>query len=146
MPEQGEPRQAQEIGARVAEARKLAGFSQAELGDLLGVSKRAVQIYENGTTIPWRHFRRLEELTGKPVSWFLHGDDDGSQADNVAIGRALAEELERHDRAMEKRLEANNGLLAEILAAVRELSAVIAPAAATIAAAASTGNLPGLGN
>ena len=62
------------IGRRIAQARKEAGgISQQELADVLGVTKRAVQAYEDGTTIPWRHFPRMQELLGKSLSWFLEG-------------------------------------------------------------------------
>lgn len=155
---QGEEATKEEIGKRVAEARKIAGYSQAELGDLLGVSKRAVQTYEAGITVPFRHFARLAELTNRSIGWFLHGEEDGHQgADVMALARVLTEELQRHDRSMEKRsgelaaeLRANSGVLAEIRDSLAQLITALTPAAAAIAAAIASGgfdpgNLPGLG-
>lgn len=66
---------AQEIGVRIAQARREAdGMTQETLGDLIGVSKRQVQNYEAGSTIPWKQMREIAKITGKEVDWFLHGD------------------------------------------------------------------------
>lgn len=68
---------AQEIGARIAQARREAGgMSQQELGDLIHprVSVRSIQAYEAGDTIPYRYLRELERVLGRPAAWFLHGD------------------------------------------------------------------------
>lgn len=68
---------AREIGARIAQARREAdGMTQEELADALNVSKRSVQEYEAGNTIPWKHFSRLEEIFERPLSWFLHGEEE----------------------------------------------------------------------
>ena len=49
-------------------------MTQAQLADLLNVSARSVQDYEHGVTVPWRYFDRLEQIFGKSLAWFLHGD------------------------------------------------------------------------
>lgn len=68
---------AEEIGARIADARKLAnGMTQETLGDLIGVSKRSVQDYEAGVTIPWKHMQAISKVTKRPVEWFLYGDEE----------------------------------------------------------------------
>ena len=68
-------RQAKEIGRRIAQARRESDeMTQNQLADLLDVSARSVQDYERGLTVPWRHFQRLEEIFGRPLGWFLHGD------------------------------------------------------------------------
>lgn len=82
----------QEIGARIAQARHEAGgMTQEELAEALNVSKRSVQDYEAGVTIPWKHFQRLEQIFKRPIDWFLHGGEEPSE-DRLA--QVLREELE----------------------------------------------------
>ena len=45
---------------KVREARNLLGLTQAELGELIGVSGRAVIAYEAGTSVP--HKSRMAKL------------------------------------------------------------------------------------
>lgn len=87
---------AAEIGARIAQARKEAGgMTQEELADLLNVSKRSVQDYEAGVTIPWRHFQRLETIfPNRSMAWFLHGDA-AAEAPSPATDVVMAEIAER---------------------------------------------------
>lgn len=67
--------QAKEIGRRISFARHEADhMTQAQLAELLNVSLRSVQDYERGSTVPWKHFSRLEEIFTRPLGWFLHGD------------------------------------------------------------------------
>lgn len=68
---------AQEIGARIARARREAGgMTQPELAEALDVSTRSLQDYEAGTTIPWKHFQALSKIFDRPLEWFLHGQED----------------------------------------------------------------------
>ena len=65
-----------EVAKRVQKARREAeGMTQRELADLLGVTERSVAAYESGEVIPYRFMRDLERYLGKPVGWFLHGDN-----------------------------------------------------------------------
>ena len=64
---------AQEMGLRIAEARRAAGLTQEHLAALASFSKRSLQDYEAGVTFPYRHLRELSSLLGPPVEWFLHG-------------------------------------------------------------------------
>ena len=67
---------AREIGARIAQCRREAGgMTQEDLAEALNVSKRSVQDYEAGVTIPWKYFQRLEQIFGRPLDWFLHGTE-----------------------------------------------------------------------
>lgn len=69
-------KKSKEIGKRIAEARHEAGgMTQEELAALIGVSPRSVQAYELGEVIPYRQLRDLEQKLGKPVAWFLHGEE-----------------------------------------------------------------------
>src|SRR4051794_25730306 len=62
------------IGARIAEARRAAGLTQRELAKAVGVSERAVQAWEEGTTSAFRRLPELEQALGSPSAWLLTGD------------------------------------------------------------------------
>jgi transcriptional regulator with XRE-family HTH domain len=67
--------EAQEIGARIKQARLERGLTQEVLAEMAPFSKRSLQDYETGVTIPYRHLRELSRLLGKPEEWFLYGDE-----------------------------------------------------------------------
>jgi transcriptional regulator with XRE-family HTH domain len=95
------------IGRRIAQARREAGLTQEELGQLIGVTTRSVQGYEAGNVIPFRHLRKLENATGKSRGWLLYGDDDSGNVGDVATTLAalvaqIAEDAERIARAAEQ--------------------------------------------
>jgi transcriptional regulator with XRE-family HTH domain len=78
--------EAEEIGARIALARKERGMTQEELASVASFSKRSLQDYEAGVTIPYRHLQEIGGLLGRPVRWFLHGDpksDDPADLDDL---------------------------------------------------------------
>ena len=65
----------EDIGARIAQARREAGLTQEELADLVGVSTRSFQGYESGAVVPYKHLGKISEIVRRPVPWFLHGDE-----------------------------------------------------------------------
>lgn len=67
--------EAREIGARIRQARDEQGMTQEELAALASFSKRSLQTYEAGQTIPYKHLREIGRLLGKPSEWFLYGDE-----------------------------------------------------------------------
>jgi len=67
--------EAQEIGARIKQARLERGLGQGELAAMASFSKRSLQDYEYGETIPYKHFQELSRLLAKPPEWFLYGDE-----------------------------------------------------------------------
>lgn len=73
--------EAQEIGARIQQARKEKGLTQEELAEMASFSKRSLQDYETGQTIPYRQLQELGRLLGRPTEWFLYGERDPSGAD-----------------------------------------------------------------
>lgn len=91
----------EDIGARIAQARREAGLTQEELADLVGVSTRSLQGYESGDVVPYRHLGKLGEVLSRPVAWLLHGEAAEDEATN-------AERLER----IEAQLAEIRGLLA----------------------------------
>lgn len=67
---------AREIGQRIAQARlEAGGMTQEDLAEALNVSKRSLQAYEAGTTIPWKHFKRLEQIFDRRLDWFIRGEE-----------------------------------------------------------------------
>lgn len=67
----------EEKGYRVAQARKLAGLSQKQLADRLGVSQQAIYYYETGRSdIKASVLKELSEATGCSVSFILGITDD----------------------------------------------------------------------
>lgn len=94
---------AREIGARIAQCRRESGgMTQEELAETLNVSKRSVQDYEAGVTIPYKHFARLEQVFGRSLSWFLHGENEPAEA--VEEMHALREEVQQLRQLIEERL------------------------------------------
>jgi transcriptional regulator with XRE-family HTH domain len=80
------------IGRRIAQARREAGLTQEELGTLIGVTTRSVQGYEAGAVTPFRHLRKLEEVTEKARGWLLYGDAGGDASAGVGdVATKLAE-------------------------------------------------------
>lgn len=65
--------EAKAIGARIQQARLEAGMTQEQVAEIATFSKRSLQDYEGGVTIPYRHLREIGQLLDRPVEWFLHG-------------------------------------------------------------------------
>lgn len=72
----------EDIGARIAQARREAGLTQEDLGDLVGVSTRSLQGYESGDVVPYRHIGKLSDVLQRPAAWFLHGEATEDEATN----------------------------------------------------------------
>ena len=92
------------VGARIALARREAGYTQSELAELLGITTRSVQNYESGAIIPYRHLARIETLTQRRHGWLLSDDaTGGGLEDSVA---ELLDAMERHTALLRERLDA----------------------------------------
>ena len=77
-------------------------MTQEQLADLLNVSKRSVQDYEAGVTIPWKHFQAMEGIFKKPMAWFLHGELSPAQEGPTQVADAeIAEALVRIEQLLE---------------------------------------------
>jgi transcriptional regulator with XRE-family HTH domain len=99
--------EAREIGKRIAEARILASLTQEELAEMASFSKRSLQDYETGVTIPYRHMREISRLLGREVEWFLHGkasvpDDRLESLEGVVVDGFAA--VNRRLERLEERL------------------------------------------
>ncbi len=64
------------VGSRVRERRALAGMSQEDLGDRLGISFQQVQKYENGKNrVSASRLWEIAAIVGVPVEWFFEGTE-----------------------------------------------------------------------
>lgn len=73
------------FGKRCAQARRTLGFSQAELGEKLGVTAQAVSKWERGTALPdLEVLLELSHLYGCTVNELLEGRDVAAQLANRA--------------------------------------------------------------
>lgn len=77
--------EAKEIGQRIALARNESGLTQEDLAEMASFSKRSLQDYETGVTIPYKHMKEISRLLKRPVEWFLHGEPDSAKADAATI-------------------------------------------------------------
>lgn len=126
LPGAGErPRTWEEIGARVAAARRAAGFTQEHLGERIGVHRSAMARIESGQ----RHLDALElaglaEALGRSVSWFVTPPPT-----LIASHRSVAAE-DRNLVVLEDELEAVARDV-ELLVGINELASA-APAISTV--------------
>ena len=75
MPEDQAENYALEVAGRIVAARKEAGLTQVELAELVDVSPRSMQGYENAEVIPYRKMTNIARVLNRPVEWLLHGED-----------------------------------------------------------------------
>jgi transcriptional regulator with XRE-family HTH domain len=85
--------EAREIGARIAQARRERGLTQEQLAEMGSFSKRSLQDYEAGLTIPYRHLRELGRLLKRKPEWFLYGPEPEQPLEALAELRELVEDL-----------------------------------------------------
>lgn len=97
-----------DICARIKLARTEAGYTQAEMADLLGMTLRGYQNYESNR-VPFRWLDKIAELTGKTAEWLLRGDPEpvlpagyDPREQEAIIGRldALQDSVDRLTRAL----------------------------------------------
>jgi transcriptional regulator with XRE-family HTH domain len=67
------------VDEQIRRARRESGLSQEALAERIGVPPAAVHRYEDGAQISSRHLELIAVATGKPVSYFLDGNDPVSR-------------------------------------------------------------------
>ena len=87
--------EAREIGARIQRARLESGLTQEQLAEMASFSKRSLQDYETGVTIPYRHLRELSKLLGREPEWFLYGEPDPPAEEPDSAVEARLDHIER---------------------------------------------------
>lgn len=65
------------FGERLAKARRLAGLTQTELADKLGIGRRSISRYEDDTVPPNRAICIAWSVITEVPVWWLLGDNDG---------------------------------------------------------------------
>lgn len=75
-------------------------MTQDDLSEALNVSKRSLQDYEAGTTIPWKHFQKLSAIFNRPLEWFLHGEEPQPEPESLEDPDVI-ERLDRIERLLE---------------------------------------------
>lgn len=64
-------------------------MTQEQLAELLDISKRQLQNYELGETIPWKHFQPLTRIFDRPLEWFLYGAESEADAREQRLVEAI---------------------------------------------------------
>jgi transcriptional regulator with XRE-family HTH domain len=97
----------EELGRRIAQARREAGLTQPELAALAGLKHpQSISNYERGSTeVPPRRLRRIAEATHRDIAWFLGeitAEDARAEerAESLAREREIAERLARIEEAL----------------------------------------------
>ena len=67
--------QLEEVGQRIAAARRAAGLTQHELAESVGTSLGRVDRYELGRSDPSEHLERIAKVTRRSTRWLLTGSD-----------------------------------------------------------------------
>lgn len=89
------------IGVRLRSARRAAGLTQKQLGDVLGVESITVSRWERGVTTPsLPRLRRIAEVTETTISDLVRSQDavTAHAAELAALREELAETRELVDR------------------------------------------------
>src|SRR4029077_19636448 len=74
---------------RIKQARLEAGMTQEQVGEVATFSKRSLQDYESGNTIPYKHLREIASLFKREVPWFLHGESEEQVSELASISVRL---------------------------------------------------------
>lgn len=108
--------QAQEIGARIKQKRRERGMTQDELAVMTSFSSRSLQDYENGVTIPYRHFQEIGRLLHATPEWLMYGSETGPVRDEEEPDRGTVRGLLRELEATVEAQGASMTLALESLA------------------------------
>lgn len=96
------------LGNRIREARASKGWKQRELASEVEVEPITVSRWERGATTPDLDVLRLvAEATGKPLSYFVAGDDEARASDPTIrqlerTADKLAAQADRIERLLEE--------------------------------------------
>lgn len=103
------------MGGRIREARELAGLSQTEVANRIGVSRAAVSLWESDQTkqLAGLNLQRLASLLGRSAEWLATGQGPDTKgvpaAESPAFNAIINEEtLARTIRLIESLLREMN--------------------------------------
>ena len=115
------------IGSRVRAARKIAGWSQTRLADVLGITFQQVQKYEVGKNrIAASTLMLIAEALAVPLRAFLPARDEGGNGVDE-LRRNIADGLDQCERAHAAIAEAATAVSAgkALLASANQLAALL---------------------
>ena len=96
------------LGDRIREARASKGWKQRELASEVEVEPITVSRWERGATTPDLDVLRVvADATGKPLSYFVAGDEDAPAADDAMkrlerTAKKLSDQADRIERLLEE--------------------------------------------
>lgn len=94
-------------GSRLQELRVKRDLSQARLAEILQISARAYQNYENGhRDLPTEVVRALHQLLGIDPTWLLTGEGHEQASDTPDLLQELIIQVEGSLEALDRRLPA----------------------------------------
>ena len=64
------------VKEQIAQARRDANLTQAELAEMVGVTARTVQNWEAGTRSPWRYIAEICIATRRPLASFFDDSEE----------------------------------------------------------------------
>ena len=106
-----------ELGGRIREARASKGWKQRELASEVEVEPITVSRWERGATTPDLDVLRLvADATGKPLSYFVAGEDERPPGGDEAVQR-----LEQAAARLSAQADRIESLLDEVRAELRRL-------------------------
>jgi len=138
----------EELGCRVAEARKIVGLSQARLAEKIGLDRTAVTKIETGKrTLDSLELSRIASITGRPIDWFVRPRPPAviSRRGSSARAASAAADLLLEDLVADVELLSELGLLKSRLSRRRRRRRLTDPEDAERLAreARRTANIPG---
>ena len=113
------PQAKAELGGRIREARASKGWKQRELASEVEVEPITVSRWERGATTPDLDVLRLvAEATGKPLSYFVAGEEERSA---VTDADGALRKLEQAAERLNAEADRIAGLLEEVRAELARL-------------------------
>lgn len=87
-----------EIGTKLREAREYLDLTQKEVSDVLGLSRSAISLIEQGQRrLETLELKQLAELYRRPISDFT-GERTGRQPEEIRVLMRKAEAMSEQDR------------------------------------------------
>lgn len=109
-----------DLGKRIKHARELAGMTQEELAQQVGVVLRTVGNWERGATVPQRKLAKVGAVLGVNLAVGGDGDDPGyvsapgERVEGSVIEQQLLDEIRQMRREVDERLSSVERRLDEL--------------------------------
>ena len=84
-------------------------LTQVELAELVGVSQRSMQAYENGEVVPYRKMKEIAAVLEVSTAWLLHGNESaGEDSERLARIERQMDDLTETIRVLVRQLKKRN--------------------------------------